>query len=242
VNPEFWAQANPGLGIRISAEHIAREQRSMDARTFAVERLGVGDWPSADGLDAQVISAETWAACADEASQVEDPVCFAFDVTPDRSYATISVAGPRKDGRRHVEVVDRRRGTRWVVDRLIELRDGHKPKEIVCDGSGPAASLISALENRGVAVKVVTAKEHAQACGSFYDACEERDIRHLDTPELNAAVKGAVKRPLGDSWAWSRKSSAVDISPLVSVTLAFGASFAQGAPKRYGRDFRLEAL
>jgi hypothetical protein len=44
-DPEAWAQANPGLGIRISREHIAREQRSMDPRTFAVERLGVGDWP-----------------------------------------------------------------------------------------------------------------------------------------------------------------------------------------------------
>jgi hypothetical protein len=48
-DPEAWAQANPGLGIRISAEHIEREQRSMDPRTFAVERLGVGDWPFATG-------------------------------------------------------------------------------------------------------------------------------------------------------------------------------------------------
>jgi hypothetical protein len=33
-------------------------------------------------------------------------------------------------------------------------------------------------------------------------------------------VTGAKKRPLGDAWAWSRKSSAVDISPLVACTLA----------------------
>jgi hypothetical protein len=33
-------------------------------------------------------------------------------------------------------------------------------------------------------------------------------------------VKGAAKRPLGDAWAWSRKSSGVDISPLVAITLA----------------------
>jgi hypothetical protein len=42
----------------------------------------------------------------------------------------------------------------------------------------------------------------------------------LGTPELKAALKGASKRSLGDSWAWARKSSAVDISPLVAVTLA----------------------
>jgi hypothetical protein len=35
----------PGLGIRISPEYVANERRSLAARTFAVERLGVGDWP-----------------------------------------------------------------------------------------------------------------------------------------------------------------------------------------------------
>lgn len=41
-------------------------------------------------------------------------------------------------------------------------------------------------------------------------------------PPLNrrAALDGAVKRPLGEAWVWSRKSSAVDISPLVACTIA----------------------
>jgi hypothetical protein len=43
-DPESWAQANPGLGIRISEEYVRREQGALSARTFAVERLGVGDW------------------------------------------------------------------------------------------------------------------------------------------------------------------------------------------------------
>jgi hypothetical protein len=34
------------------------------------------------------------------------------------------------------------------------------------------------------------------------------------------AVRGAAKRPLSDSWAWSRKSSASDIVPLVACTNA----------------------
>jgi hypothetical protein len=37
---------------------------------------------------------------------------------------------------------------------------------------------------------------------------------------MDAAIQGAVKRSLGDAWAWSRKSSNVDISPLVASTLA----------------------
>jgi hypothetical protein len=37
------------------------------------------------------------------------------------------------------------------------------------------------------------------------------------------AIRGATTRPLGDAWAWSRKNSDVDITPLVSCTLAHWA-------------------
>jgi hypothetical protein len=40
---EAWARANPAMGIRISVEDIAAEQRSMSPATFARERLGVPD-------------------------------------------------------------------------------------------------------------------------------------------------------------------------------------------------------
>lgn len=219
-DPEVWAQANPALGIRIAAEHIANEQRSMDPRTFAVERLGVGDWPSTDGAVEQKIPADVYAACEDPASTVLDPVCFALDVTPDRSRSAIGVAGKRADGLRHVEVVEHKRGTGWVVDWFAERVPKHRPSALVVDGRGPAASLIPKLEELDVEVIVVSASEHAQACGHLFDAFDQRTVRHLGTPELAAAVKGAVTRPLGDAWAWSRKSSSVDISPLVACTLA----------------------
>lgn len=219
-DPAVWAQANPGLGIRISVEHVGHELRSMDPRTFAVERLGVGDWPVTDGSGSGAIRADDWLGLVDVDSEADDPVVFAFDVTPDRSWSTICVAGTRPDGLLHGEVVDRRRGTGWVVGRLVELGERHKPKGFVCDGSGPAGSLLPELEAAGVVVHAVSPREHAQACGKLVDVVDQRRLRHLGTGELTAAVKGASTRPLGDAWAWSRKSSAVDISPLVGMTLA----------------------
>jgi hypothetical protein len=56
----------------------------------------------------------------------------------------------------------------------------------------------------------------------FFDAVDQRTLRHLGTLEMTTALRGAVKRPLGDAWAWSRKSSSVDICPLVAATLAVG--------------------
>lgn len=221
----LWAQANPALGIRIAPEHVANEQRSMDARTFAVERLGVGDWPRTDGTADSMISPEQWALLTDAASSIVGPVCFAFDVSPDRAWASIAASGVREDGLAHVEIVDRRRGTSWLPARLGELCEAHEVGAVLCDASGPAASLLHELVEVDPEITVVSARDHANACGLLFDRVDEMAVRHLGTPELTAAVKGATTRPLGDAWAWSRKSASVDISPLVAVTLAlFGGS------------------
>lgn len=239
TSPEVWAQSNPALGIRISAEHISHEQRSMDPRTFAVERLGAGDWPRTDGVGKRVIGAEAWGACADPDSEPVGAVCFALDVTPDRSAASISAAGRRDDGKPHIEVVEHKRGTGWVAERIADLVDAHKSIAVICDGSGPVASLLPRLAELKVDVTLVNAKEHAQACGMIFDAVDQAALRHLGTPELSAAVAGAVKRPLGDAWAWSRKSSSIDISPLVACTLALWGVQTLGSKSRRSRVINL---
>jgi hypothetical protein len=235
TDPQTWAVANPGMGIRISQEHIANEcAGALGPREFAVERLGIGDWPDPDGA-AHVIDPEAWRRLADRGSEVSGAVCFAFDVKPDRSAAAIAAGGFRQDGLTHVELVDHRPGTGWVAQRVVDLaqRYGFEP---VCDGTGPAASLIPEIENLGVAVRTTSAQELARACGLFYDAVDQESLRHPASTEapvgaapLATALKGATWRPLGDARAWSRRNSTVDISPLVAVTLALWAAVEGGA-------------
>ena len=226
---DAWAQANPGLGIRISREFVSAEQRSMDPRTFAVERLGIGDWPSVDAEGDQLIPMETWRALRDRKSKPLDPVTFAFDVTPDRAKGSIGVAGINEDGKIHVEVVEQREGTGWMVERVVELDRKHGPSSIICDPAGPAGSLIGPLAAEQIEVEAVTAREYAQACGAFYDLVDQAALRHLGTDELAFALQGAAQRPLGEAWAWKRKGSAVDISPLVAITLAAWGAQREGA-------------
>lgn len=219
------AAANPSLGIRISEDYVAEERRSMDPRTFAVERLGIGDWPALESTGESPISIKAWDGCADRRSKIAGEVAFAFDVTPDRRWATISVSGARQDGLVHGEVVERRRGTGWVVDRLVGLADEHEPVGVICDQRSPAASLVRELVDAGIEVTMTDTNEHAEACGLLFDLVEQDRFRHLGTPELAAAIKGAARRALGDAWGWSRRLSGTDISPLVSLTLAvWGAS------------------
>jgi hypothetical protein len=229
TDPEAWAQANPGMGIRISEEHISNEcAGALGPREFAVERLGVGDWPRIDGQAATGIAPETWKALIDPSSKRAGPVWFAFDVRPDRSKAAIGVAGRREDGLYHVEIVEHKPGTGWVADRLVELVEAHSPAAVLVDERGPAAALISKVTNAGVQLQTVNGQEYARACATLFDACDQGTLRHLGTPELLAAVTGASTRPLGDSWAWSRKASGVDISPLVACTLALWGSVEAG--------------
>jgi hypothetical protein len=221
ADPEMWALANPALGKRISHDWVERERTvEMAPRSFAVERLSIGDWPATDGSAGSKIDKQAWAACGDTDSACLDPVCFVFDVTPDRAWSAIGVAGWRADGLAHVEVVDMRPGTEWVASRMAELVEAHANVGALYDDKGPAASLAPDVEALDVEITPVKVAEHAEACGMFFDAVTQKSVRHLATPQLAQAVAGAATRG-GEAWLWARKTSNVNIAPLVAVTLAY---------------------
>lgn len=211
-----WAVSNPGRGYRISETFIERERAALSDADFARERLSI--WPkSATG---SVIDAKAWRTQRDPQSTASNPVVFAIDVPMDRRCASIGSAGLRAIGGVHIELVERRVGTRWVVPHIKELNIKWSPSAIVIDAGGPAASFIKELTDAGLPIVVVNTREIAQACGSFYDAVGAGTLWHIGQPELDEAIASATKRPLGDAWAWSRKNATTDISPLVAVTLA----------------------
>lgn len=219
ADPESWAVANPALGIRIDPEYVASERSELAARTFAVERLGVGDWPDLERQAVSVIDPRVWLSLEEPESEPGEVLVYAFDVAPDRARSSLCVASKRPDGVFHVEVVDRRPGTEWLVDRLQALAGAGV--SFVCDGApAPASSLLPELAAVGVQVTTLRSSEMAQACGFMFDTINQRALRHVGDRELVAAVRGAATRPLGDGWAWSRRNSTVDISPLVACTLA----------------------
>lgn len=220
-DPVLWAQANPAYPHRISAESIARELALLDPRSFAVERLGIGDWPTTDPRAKGVLDTDRWAALVHPGSEIVGPVRLAVDVAPDRSRTAIGVAGLRDDGKLHVEVVAHREGVTWAAQAIADIVAKQGIREPVrLDAVGPVGTLVPLLVALGVNVKTFTAAEYVQACTGLYDAITESRVHHLGSMELNAAVAGVTTRPLGDSWVWGRRKATVDISPLVAVTLA----------------------
>jgi len=242
-DPKVWEEAIPALGFRIAVETVENERGAMGARQFAVERLGIGAWVVTDGSDLYPIPKDAWKRSADPAfdSTGITPVCFAFDVPPDRSSVTIAGAMRRPDRKWYVAIIDRL-GMDEAPARLAALKKAHRPKLIVCEASSPAASLLPALELAHVTAEALPTKDYAAACGLLQDAVAEDALRHSGGPLLSDALDGARRKILNDAkaWKWSKQSSTVDISPLVAVTLALWAS--QTTQKRGSMVVDLSAI
>lgn len=218
---EAWHASNPAMGYRLDLEFIRKEYETLDDATFRRERLGI--WEIED--TSSVISMDLWNALANPASKIDgNKFVFSLDVSPARSTAAIGVAGFRSDGLTHVEVMDRRPDTHWVLPRFAELRAKWGPVTCVVDGRSAAGSFIGDLQALDIDVVEATTTDVIRFTGAFYDACQlgKASLRHLGQPELNEAVAGSVQRMVGDAWLFDRKKPTADITPLVAVALAFG--------------------
>jgi Phage Terminase len=237
ADPRTWAKANPGMGIRISPDYIERERSALPPDEFARERLSIGDYP-VDGDKWAVVSEAVWRSLEDSRSRAADPVAFAVEVGPERRMTAVGMAGVRQDGRLHVEVVDHRPGTDWVPARVAELSRRWRPCAVVLDPGSHAGALIEPVAQAGVEVNAggsFTARDAAQSFGQFIDAATQDDLRHLGQGNLTSALARAKPRPLGDAFAWDRRSLSADTCPLTAVTLALWAAnkFARSRTPHY---------
>lgn len=224
-----WAQANPAMGYLITEQAIASAARTDPEWVFRTEVLC--QWM--EGTTEGPFPPDAWEACADPpdgdhpGSQIADDsdITFCVDVSWDRSTAHIAAAGRRDDGLPHVEVIASRTGTDWVVDWLTDPRHPARAKRPVAVQAkrAPATSLIVPLNDAGVEV---VEWDGVSGTGELYDHVRAAvgdgesgvELRHLNQPILNVAAANAATRPVGDSWAWDRRKSPVDIAPLVAGT------------------------
>jgi phage terminase large subunit-like protein len=221
---ENWERANPALGGRMSLDVVSGERATFPDQSFARERLGM--WATEESE--RVLPLAQWEACSNP-NLVDDggEVALAIDVNPARDCASIAAAGATVDGTPFVDVIETRRGTPdWLLERVASICSRQPVRAVLIDGKGPAASLIDPLKRRKVKVSVTGAGNMAAAVAEFYDAVMAERVWHLDQPGLNLAASVARKRRLGDAWAWNRKDTDSDITPLVAVTLAlFGHAY-----------------
>lgn len=223
LDPKVWAATIPAYGLTLSERAVRR--LSHDRAMFARTMLGIRP----TGVDDQVIDADVWARQTDPLTDLAPPFVVALASHHARTSASIAVAGRRPAGGIGV-VTDTRPGTTWLAGAVAELRIRHGARlvEVWADrraGDGPT---INRLGNRGVFVDEMQPVDFVTAATTFVDLLgepgpEPGELWHAPVPELDAAVTGARKRTLGESFAWSRLHSKGDVTPLAAATLAVWA-------------------
>lgn len=213
--------ANPGMGIRISHEWCMTVERPLMTRHgFLAERFGV----AIGGVDEDGTFMPEWDDLADpESIMVTDPE-IAVDVGPDGNVSIVAAAF-RPDGLLHVELVaymEEDKSTAAVVRKVAANTD-----RVWLLPRTESAGLLQALRRwrsrdgtRQLDVQQVGPLDYLQACLQWKRTVEERTIRHRDETPMNLAVRSATVKPSSEGWVWARKTSLVDISPLVAGSIA----------------------
>lgn len=227
-----WAQANPSLGYTIEERTIRAACADDPDEVFKTECLcqwvtatvnppfPVGSWEA--GLDPESLIAP------------DAPLFFGVDVSDDRGKSSIAVCGMRPDRSYHVELVAYRPGVGWLQKWFAQRAEEYRGMTVALQGKGAPVSALAEIIGAVHGVEIIKCQgaDLTGWCGRLWDAvkaCSEESevapLRHRPQPALDLAANVASTRPLGDgAWAWDRRKSLEDISPLVAVTMAFGAA------------------
>jgi len=212
TNPETWPTFHPGLGFITDDAALAAALDAMGRTSWGREYANV--WPR---LDATVIPTDKWAECAADLP-IPDGVALTvgFDVNYARTAGSIAVAA-RVGDRIAVEVVDAGLAVAAIPARLAQLAARYRATVV---GAPAQRGVVDELKGQGVAASVLTGQAYQAACQTFYDAVLGGRLAHRSQPDLDGAVAAAGRSRAGDAWAWSHRSSAAPIDPLVAATIA----------------------
>jgi hypothetical protein len=216
---EQWRMANPSYPHRTSERAILRMKKNLSDQSFLREGLGIWDETSS-GV---VITDEMWARVCDPLSRrVGDDLVLGVAVEEQEETGVktgaIVVACTNPLGRTHLELVESREGTAWIVPRLDQLREQRRPRALVIDSQGPAGALLPDLQRGWGRLVLTPTTTMRRACGSLLEAVKDRKVAHTgQQPTLSKAVAAGKRKQSEDGWVWRRTDGT---APLFAATLA----------------------
>jgi hypothetical protein len=208
------AAHHPAHGITIGDDALRAAQATLPpgefARAYGNRQTGAGE---------RVIPLEAWDAARTVADLPAGRPAYGLAVAGDGSSSSLVAAVPGPGGQPWVEVIDRRPGRSWLVDRVLALRDAGQG--VAVDRRGPAAPVADALDLAGVDLLPVGLTDVTAGCQDLYDRiCDPAGprLRHRAHEALDTAADVAQRRMIGDGgWLWKRNPHS---DPLEAATLA----------------------
>ena len=226
-NPLHWPRWMPALGYTIGLDAVEMEHEAMKPDAFMRAYGNVRT-----GHTNQIIPAEMWANCYRPRSFRDGKAWMAIDASPGLGGAGRSgsiVVASYRDDRVRVEVIRHGDGIMWMPEAIGVVTRQHRVQGLYVDATGPIGSILPEIEKKSMAnIVEIDSRTMANACGRFHQAVLDRTLEHGNQSMLDAAVEGADKRSLEDAWAWKRRTSSNDISPLVAATLAHWGAVVDG--------------
>lgn len=226
-------QANPSIGYsEITVDSIRAERHGMTEARYRTEDLC--QWVPA--VVETYIKPEEWSACEVPVLEVKirkgSRTVWGIDTAADRSMTYIGAAVETETGLPFVTVWEARVGTLWVVPFMKQLAEESGSREVVIQARGaPAMEFIQPLKDADLDVHAVEGSWFGVATGRLRDRVRGRDVIVVEQPAVSLAVSGGITKRFGETDAWNRSGSAVDVSPLVALTLAlFGLETMEPTP------------
>lgn len=216
----LWYMCNPALGIRLTEDFTAEEQRTMTADGFARERLG---WwsPVLVKQTEYAIDAKAWEKCRSSAPKPEGKTAFGVKFSFDGSEVALCGAVCPADGPARISIIERKptgSGIRWLAD-FLNARYG-KASCVVIDGRNGADVLIEKLADVWKAPKSIvkpSAGQVVSAASQLVNEINEGTLTWFDKQEaLSDSATTATRRPIGGGWGFGGEDSA----PIEAAALA----------------------
>lgn len=222
--PGAWqqvAKANPSFPSRTD-ERAIRRLRKLLTNDDDWRREAFGIWDAAK--KSSVFADGVWSSAGADARPADlAPSTLGVAVSRDLAFSAVVAGARTSGGDSWLKVLQHGPGTGWVVD-ACEMLQRETGARVVIDARGPGAVLIPLLERAGLDVQTASTGDVLDACASFDSSLRDGRLFYEKAPELDAAVRVAVRRNVGDRWAWGRKESTADISALEAGTLAVWAA------------------
>lgn len=227
---EGWKYANPSLGYGFLTEDtLINKYQTMPEPKFRTEHLC--QWVLS--IATPPFGHTAWQNAEECGSKITGDMVFGLDMSEDRTKTALAVCGKRDDGLYHVELIQYRVGFTWAVDWLTRRAKKHPIKVALQARGCPVASYLTELKQiEDLEVVECEGRDLGAWTGRFFDAVMANDneaetdavpLKHLRQPYVDKPAMVAQKRSVGDgAWAWDRRNSVEDISPLMAETMAFG--------------------
>ena len=199
-------KANPSYPLRTGPKAIARLKKLLTGPgDFEREAFGIWD-PEAEAASL-AFPVVKWADLRTLTPPTEGTTAFGVKFSIDGARVGLSVAlAPEGGGPVYVEalgIADLAEGTTWLVEKFAG--QGRRGPTIVVDGKSGAGDFVNSLRAAGIHARrivVPTVDDVISAHAGMLSAVHTGDVQHSGQPGLDASVKTAGKRKIGQAGGW----------------------------------------